>query len=356
VTEPGIAPLNAQRESSLILELQSAKMAGPMRHSLAFSAATLLFAASCRHSGPVSVVLAPPIATPAPAPIPQPPAPVAPPSHRRLTAAEKGVDGEGIPLYLKETFTAEERDLLRRAFGVESASRLYYSDSSEVAILKYDVKVKTCRQCFVNSYRLGFLSTRRPQETWDDFDSRVRATRLTERRSPNPHKSLDELDPEARIAFDSLLAAAQRSRFRLTILETYRTPERETELLAQRSGKTYTATSMHSYGRAVDISVEDGNTKNPKTRAEWVRFRRFVTAMGGGRFRLVGQVAETWDWSHIELPGDKIGFRSVDDALAFARQCLGTPQVASRLVGRGSAIAPDPCVIPPKGPATLGTR
>lgn len=319
--------------------------------------ASLVFATSCWHSARVPLIATPTPATPAPAPIPQPPAPSpVPSSHRRLTPAEKGIDHRGIPLYLKEAFTAEERDLLRRAFGVESSSRLYFSDSSDAAILKYDVKVKTCRQCFVNSYRLGFLSTRRPEETWDAFDARVRISGIVARRAPTPHKSLDELDPEARMAFDSLLAAAQRLRFRLTVLETYRTPERETELLAQRSGKTYTATSMHSYGRAVDISVDDGNANNPKTKAEWVRFRRFVTGAGGGRFRLVGQVAETWDWSHVELPGDRIGFHSVDDALAFARSCLRRLPPDGRLAGRGSVTAVDPCVIPPKGPTILGTK
>src|SRR5207244_2625900 len=43
----------------------------------------------------------------------------------------------GIPHYALRTFSAADRELLRRVYGIEDPTRLYVSDSSEDGLLKY---------------------------------------------------------------------------------------------------------------------------------------------------------------------------------------------------------------------------
>ena len=267
-----------------------------------------------------------------------------------LAAAPAGIDPRGIPYYSRRAFSRRERQSLLAAFGVDQPQWLYLSDSSGAAMLKFDTRRKRCRSCFVDSYRVGFASLRRPGETWDDFESRVR--RMSPHDFPESARrvdtSLTDLDPDARPSFVKLLDSARRAGFRLAIHETYRTPAREALLFQVGRGRTYTATSMHSYGRAVDILVDDGNPGHATTRADWVRFRRFVAGYDGGEFRLIGSVDHTWDWPHVELPGGGLGFRSVDQALAFAAWCTtdsarAAPPPAALL--RGAAA--DPCVFVP---------
>lgn len=261
-----------------------------------------------------------------------------------------GTDARGIPHYTTRAFTARERGLLLDAYGVDDPQWLYLSDSTESAILKYDSNAKRCRTCYVDSYRVGYLSMRRVGEIWDDFEVRIR--RMHRWNFPLsvilPTESLDDLDPEARIAFAALLDAARRAGFHLSIRETYRSPEREALLFAEGRGRTYTATSMHSYGRAVDIVVDDGRLDHAATRAEWVRFRRFVLSQPGRPFRIIGLVDRTFDWPHVEMSDDDIGFRSLDDALAFAARCTTDSARAnppsSAALGGGM---PDPCVFVP---------
>ena len=222
-------------------------------------------------------------------------------------------------------------------------------------MLKFDTREKRCRSCFVDSYRIGFASLRRPGETWDDFEARIR--RMSPRDFPESARrvdtSLQDLDPDARPSFAALLDEGRRAGFRLAIRETYRTPAREALLFQAGRGRTYTATSMHSYGRAVDIVIDDGNPAHAATHADWVRFRRFVANYADGKFRLIGAVDRTWDWPHVELPGAALGFHSVDEALAFAARCTSdsaraAPPTALSL--RGAAV--DPCVfVPHLGPA-----
>jgi len=115
--------------------------------------------------------------TPAPARQPEPQPASVPPKpavSRPLTAAEKGIGPDGIPLYLARGYTPNERALLLGAFGIEAPQRMYLSDSSDAAILKYDVRLKQCRACYVDTYRVGFLSMRHPDETWERFEARIR--------------------------------------------------------------------------------------------------------------------------------------------------------------------------------------
>ena len=97
--------------------------------------------------------------------------------HDSLVAADyKGVDARGIPHYYARTLSAADADLLRRAYGIEDPHRLYVSDSTEEGILKYDTQRKRCLTCYVNSYRVGYVSVRRPRESWEHAEARVRGT------------------------------------------------------------------------------------------------------------------------------------------------------------------------------------
>ncbi len=236
--------------------------------------------------------------------------------------ASGGTNARGIPDYITRSYSADERALLLAAYGVNEPQWLYLSDSSQSAILKYDSREKRCRSCYVDSYHVGFLSMRRPGESWQAFERRDRSMRHADfpAAAMRIDTSLDDLIPAARVAFRGLLDSARAAGFHLSVVETYRSPAREALLFAEGHGRTYTATSMHSYGRAVDIIVGDGLVRRATTRAKWVRFRHFVLARGG-RFRLLGQADHTWDWPHVELAVDNIGFPSIDAALAFAARC-----------------------------------
>ena len=114
--------------------------------------------------------------------------------------------------------------------------------------------------------------------------------------------------------------------------------------MAEGQGRTHTLTSNHSYGRALDIVIDDGNRANEHTRRNGIAFRRWVTRYrtpSGESFRVLGRVDDTWDWPHVELPSSSIGFGTIDKALARARMCLAP----------GAAVT---CNFPPHLPAGLG--
>jgi hypothetical protein len=134
--------------------------------------------------------------------------------------------------------------------------------------------------------------------------------------------SLNALDPDIQDEVKEMLDTARRSGFDLHVVTTYRSPQFEALLMAEGRGRTYTLTSLHSYGRAIDIRVGDGNPNHRATRTEWVAFRRWVTHYRGNDFRVLGTPDHTWDWPHVEVPSDKIGFRSIEQALAAGRACL----------------------------------
>ena len=235
-----------------------------------------------------------------------------------------GTDARGIPHYARRTFTDEERRLLRDTYGVENPNRLYISDSTEGGLLKYDTRVKRCRTCYVNSYRVGFISVRRPGETWEQVERRVRAMRrrdfpATARASSN--RSTADLDPDIRADTERMLADARRAGFPVRVVATYRSPEHEAYLMAIGGGRTLTLTSLHSYGRAIDVVVGDGNLRRRSTRAQWIAFRRWVTTYKGDTFRILGTPERTWDWRHIEMPTSTVGFRTIEAALERARAC-----------------------------------
>jgi hypothetical protein len=201
---------------------------------------------------------------------------------------------------------------------------MYLSDSTADGVLKYDPELKPCSSCYVDSFRLGYISVRKPGESWDDLERRVRGMRrsIFAPSSLVSTSSLTALDPDIQDEVKEMLDAARRSGFDLHVLTTYRSPQFEALLMAEGRGRTYTLTSLHSYGRALDIRVGDGNLNRRATRVEWIAFRRWVTHYRGNDFRVLGAPDHTWDWPHIELPSDKIGFRSIEQALAAGEACL----------------------------------
>jgi hypothetical protein len=239
----------------------------------------------------------------------------------------EGHDSRGVPHYASRPFTAEEAALLRSAYGIEEPHRLYVSDSTEDGLLKYDTREKRCRICYVNSYIVGFPSVRRPGETWEQAERRVRSTpaRAFTGGDPRGSTSTADLDPQARPIAERMLVDARAAGFTIRVSATYRSPQREAFLMAKGGGRTYTLTSTHSYGRALDVVVDDGNVRRPRTKADWIAFRRWVTrypTSAGDSFRVLGAVDRTWDWPHVELPTEHMGFRTIEAALARARLCL----------------------------------
>jgi hypothetical protein len=260
-------------------------------------------------------------------------------------AAYEGVDARGIPHYATVAISSADSLALWRAYGIEDPHRLYVSDSTEEGILKYDTQRKRCLTCYVNSYRVGYVSVRRAGESWEQTERRVRATparAFTGNANPSSTSTTD-LDPDVRPLVNAMLVAANAAGFRLHVTATYRSPLREAFLMAQGRGGTHTLTSNHSYGRALDIVVDDGNTSNRRTREHWIAFRRWVThyrAPTGESFRVLGRLDHTWDWAHVELPSSTIGFDTIDEAIVRARACLAQN-------------ATIPCNFPPHLPAYL---
>ncbi len=313
----------------------------------------------------------PPAPTPAPTPVvvapppPRPPGPAAavPLEPAALTYAGRGRDGR--PRYVGPAFSAEDRAALLEAFGVDDPARLYLPDSSPGAILRYDLRVPAplpLGSAHQLSARVGYPSARRRGESWDAFALRVMRTPAAAfpPATRGVTARLDALDPDARVGFTALLADARRAGFVVRVTETRRTPERQAWLLARGRGRTLTLTSAHMTGRAVDILVGDGNLNRAATRRQWVAFRRWAQAYGGGnRFRLIGTPERTWDWPHVELADDPHGFRSVDDALAAAHNCAGdlapdgdAPCLPAAAVAGGGGVARSGRAPPDAPPAT----
>ena len=235
-----------------------------------------------------------------------------------------GHDAHGIPHYAHLALDSGDRALLRTAFGIEDPSRLYVSDSTPDGVLKYDTRDKSCRICYVNSYDVGFASVRRPGESWEQAERRVKHTSpsafATVRRTYST--SVDALDPSIQPMVRQMLTDARRAGFAFRVSTTYRSPTQEAYLMAKGGRRTHTLTSMHSYGRALDILIGDGVPRHRRTKRQWVAFRRWVSTYHGGVFRILGAPDRTWDWPHVEVPSPGLGFRSIDAALAAARSCL----------------------------------
>jgi hypothetical protein len=241
-------------------------------------------------------------------------------------AAYAGRDDTGVPRYIERAFSEEERRLLRKHFGIEEPGRLYLSDTSKEAYLNYDTERDPGAGRLVRSYRVGAPSVRLPGETWEELERRLATMRPDD--FPASARLVDtelsSLESQARQAYEQMLAAAREAGHRVRVVETLRTAERQAYLMASGGGLTFTATSKHSSGRAVDMVVGDGNLKNKRTRARWIAFRRWVTQYDGGRFQLIGTPDKSWDWPHVELAGP-LGYRSIEALLLAARRLEVAP-------------------------------
>jgi hypothetical protein len=232
-----------------------------------------------------------------------------------------GRDSEGAPHYTERPFSLEERRLLREHFGIEEPGRLYLSDSSAAGYLMYDTERDPGTGRLVRTYVVGAESIRHHGETWEELERRLAALRSEDfpESVQKPGTSLAALDPVARPAFERMLREARRAGHRVRVAESYRSPERQAWLLVKGGGVTFTATSKHSAGRAVDVIVGNGDLGNAKTRARWAAFRKWVRDFEGGRFRLIGEPAKSWDWPHIELAAGIAGYGSIEELLNAAR-------------------------------------
>lgn len=242
-------------------------------------------------------------------------------------ASYEGVDARGIPHYSAIALSSADSDVLRRAYGIEDPHLLYVSDSTEEGILKYDTRRKRCLACYVNSYRVGYVSVRRPGESWEQAERRVVRTpprAFTGSARPSSTSTAD-LDPDVRPVAEAMLRDARAAGFQLRVTATYRSPLREAFLMAEGRGRTHTLTSNHSYGRALDVVVNDGNRANARTKRNWIAFRRWVThyrTMTGESFHVLGRIDHTWDWPHVDLPSANIGFGNIEEAVRRGRACL----------------------------------
>ena len=252
--------------------------------------------------------------------------------------AYQGMDAAGIPRYARMSVSAQDSTVLRQAYGIENPHRLYISDSTPEGLLKYDTRVKKCRACYVNSFRIGFVSVRRPGESWEQAERRVHATKpaVFLRASRRASHGTADMDPAVQPTVDAMLAAARNAGFDVRVIATYRSPVREAYLFSEGGGQTYTLTSNHSYGRALDVAIDDGNPAHSKTRRDWIAFRRWLQAYAthaGKPLRLLGRPDRTWDWGHIDVPSASIGFHTIQEAVARGRTCLhrGAPELCDFL-------------------------
>jgi hypothetical protein len=239
-------------------------------------------------------------------------------------ASYAGRDDAGVPRYIQRAFSAEERHLLRQHFGIQEPGRLYLSDTSSDAYLNYDTERDPGVGRLVRSYRVGAPSVRLPGETWEELERRLAQMRPDDfpASARLADTSLTSLEPEVRQAFERMLAAARAAGHRVRVVETVRSAERQAYLMVVGGGLTFTATSKHASGRAVDVLVGDGNLQHRRTRARWVAFRRWVSRYEGGRFHLIGAPDKSWDWPHVELAGP-MGYRSIESLLLAARRMEG---------------------------------
>lgn len=241
-----------------------------------------------------------------------------------------GVNSRGFPNYATGvTLSRSDAAILLRAYGVEDPRRLYIPDSTEDGLLKYDRQVKRCPKCYVNSDRIGSVSVRRMGESWEKGERRVRNSpaRLFTRGAHPESQSLNDLDVTVRPIVRRMLDNAVAAGFQLRVSATLSSPLREAFLMAQGGGRTYRLTSNHSYGDAVDIVVGERMASREQQKAEWIRFRRWVTRYKtptGESFRILGTADRTWDRPHVELLSSVHGFHTISEAVARGRSCLAT--------------------------------
>jgi hypothetical protein len=121
--------------------------------------------------------------------------------------------------------------------------------------------------------------------------------------------AVDSLPPGVREHFARMLANAKAAGHRVRVIESRRSLERQAYLMVRGGGLTFTATSMHASGHAIDVVVGDGNLKSPRTRARWTAFRRWLSAYDRGEVSphrhagaLLGLAARRAGRQHAGIP------------------------------------------------------
>jgi TP901 family phage tail tape measure protein len=225
----------------------------------------------------------------------------------------------GVPYYFGNSqFNFSQLSDLKR-LGVSDPSRVYLNDDG---FLVYDTTKDKGKNVNVPTHLLGGQSNRRPGESWEDYEARIKKE-LKGVPEPPANKSLSALDPTAQKAFTAMLARARKAGFDLNVQETYRSPDRQDWLFANSPGSTYTLTSAHSDGRAIDVGVGRGTT------AEYQKFRDWLKKQPEG-FKLLDE----WDPGHIQLPRNSgVGY----DELGLPRGLLSGKSVAD-LFGKGNGL------------------
>ncbi|GJG86203.1 hypothetical protein tb265_13840 [Gemmatimonadetes bacterium T265] len=313
---------------------------------------------------------------PTPAPTPPPAAP-APPQPLALDSAPPvdPTDASGRVRWIgreaDRTLAPEDRTLLRTVFGIDDVRRIYIPTTTPDDVLRYAAHAPGCPDgggpndgqpttrggaCRIVGVRIGLAAPRDPGETWDAFTGRVEhggPRAWTSAGGRTAYAGLDALDPDARPAFERMIADARDAGFPVHVRETYRTPERQAAILARNDGRTTTLTSAHSLGRAVDISIGDGRVSRRSTHRTWVEFRRWVLGQQNGAFRLIGTPESTWDWPHIEYvgatSGAPLGYRTLDALVAAARACRAGASTDAEAAERCTRASPRPA----EGVATM---
>src|SRR5882757_2855481 len=126
-----------------------------------------------------------------------------------------GTDAHDVPHYFKGRLAAEELRVLRDAFGIVSPSHLYVSDSTKDGLLKYDPKPKPCSTCYVNSYRIGFVSVRKRGESWEDLERRTQSLNRGDFPASSlvTSNSVSTMDPDVQDEVRQMLEAARSAGF-----------------------------------------------------------------------------------------------------------------------------------------------
>jgi hypothetical protein len=120
------------------------------------------------------------------------------------------------------------------------------------------------------------------------------------------------LHPRAKTAFGSLRNELEdafkrgKTRTYFKVFETYRTPERQTELLAGGTTKAGMFRSAHQFGLAVDFVPFNDGTWSWDLRHDWDFLRAAARGLG-----LKNEIA--WDRAHVEHPV----FEEVQKALRY---------------------------------------
>jgi len=88
--------------------------------------------------------------------------------------------------------------------------------------------------------------------------------------------SVQHHGPDSQREVQEMLDAARRAGFDVQRDHDLRSPEQEALLMANGRGRTHTLTSLHSYGRAIDVRIGNGISQPFADGVGFFAFRRWV--------------------------------------------------------------------------------